>query len=209
MSVSQPGSWASRTGQAHSKVLRRPRSLLVADLFLVGMFVALARWLLGGLFVSGFLADPDSVPPFVVDAGLDGLQALLAFGLPLVLVAVTAFRLRFTHQARWPWTPLIIAWVGLAFVETPIASPDFTAAVFVVGAFPALLIGNHQRYLRQAAGLPWMEPRWSPLRRTLTLIGAIVVVVWIAAYFFGAVMSMMDMGFKLPDGTTSIPFRGP
>lgn len=184
--------WASHPPEPVSRELRRPRLLLLADAALVLLLVALAQWLTGSLVEPGFLADPDRVPPFVIEAGLDRSRAAALFGLPLALVAVTSFRLWFPSRATWPWTPLIVAWLALAAAEGLVANPDFAAGVLACGSVPAVVIGTHQPYLRRASGHSHLDRPWSALRRALTLVAAAAVTVFVAAYFFGAVIQMMD-----------------
>ena len=110
----------------------------------------------------------------------------------MVLVAVTAYRLRFADRATWPWTPLIVAWIVVAFAETVIATADFTATAFVLGSIPAALIGTHQRYLRRAAGqspkpLPWTRPR-----RVLIVVVGAAIAIWVFAYLVIGVASISD-----------------
>ncbi len=179
---------------------RRPRSLLLVDLYLLGLLLILLYWLVGSLFVTGFLANRGTVPPLVVEAGLDPLRATIAFGVPLALVAVTAIRIRFASRVTWPWTPLIAAWLVVGFAESLFAGPDFTAAVLLLGAFPAVVIGHEQDYLRRAAGQSPDDIPWSPLRRRLTAIIALIVVIWIAAYIIGGVLGIHGLFGPLPFG---------
>jgi hypothetical protein len=192
MSESQSSSWAPCPLRMRPDVYRRPRALLLADLILLGLFLVLVRWLVGGLLSAGFLSDPGNVPPFVAEASLDSLQTLLVFGLPLVLVVITAFRLRFAARATWPWSPLTVAWVALAFAETAVATPDFTAAVLGGGLIPAALIGTHQSYLRRAAGQSPKDRPWTRLRRTLTVSASFVVAIWVLVYVVSGAASIAD-----------------
>ena len=149
--------------------------------------------------MAGFLADRGRVPPAVVDAGLDPLRATLAFGLPLVLVAVTEFRLRLPARATWPLTPLIVAWLVIAFAETAIASADLTAIVLAAGVIPAVLIGSHLGWLRRVAGRSPEGPRWTRLRRLLTMTAAIVVAAWTCVYLFLGMIEASGQ-VRLPPG---------
>ncbi len=192
VSVPKHGSWVAHPIQDRPAI-PRPTLLLVADLYLLGLLVFLARWLVGSLLDPASLSDPSSAPPVIMDAQLDVARATLAFGLPLVLAAVTLFRLRFPERTGWPWTPLLASWIGLAFAETLIASPDFTATTFVVGVPPALLIAAHQTYLRRVSGQPPLAPPWTRRRRVLTVIVGLAVAIWVAAYVILAVVSIRDL----------------
>lgn len=187
---------------------RRPRSLLAVDIYLLGLLLLLLYWLAGSLFRTGFLADPGSVPPLVVDARLDGTRALVAFGLPLALVAVTAIRVRFADRVTWSWTPLMAAWLVVAFAESLIADADFTASVLLLGLFPAMVIGHEQDYLRRAAGQSPEDIPWSPLRRWLTALIALIVVAWVAVYIISGVLEIRDIfGPLLPEFFPRAPVR--
>lgn len=199
MNVSQPGSRVSRLARERIG-LRRPRLLLLAELFLLGLFLLGLRWLVGALFEPGFLSDRASAPPAIVDAHLDRFRATVALVLPLLLVAVTLYRLRFPARATWPWTPIIVAWLVLAFAETVIASPDLTAAVLALGLVPMLLINHHQPYLRRAAGQAPEDRPWSPLRRWLTALTALAVVAWSAVYLILGAIGASSQFFHLPPG---------
>jgi len=186
-------------------VYSRPKALLLADLTLLGLFLMLGRWLIGGLLSAGFLADRHDVPPFVADAGLDSLHALVAFGPPLVLVVVTAYRLRFPDRATWPWTPLIVAWIVMAFAETVIATADFTATAFVLGFVPAALIGTHQRYLRRAAGQSPKPLPWTRRRRVMIVAAGAAIAIWVFAYLVIGVASISDYFRPLLPGFFPFP----
>jgi len=197
MGVSSPAPVVTRR---YPKPSRRPRSLLLVDLYLLVWFLILLYWLAGSLLIQGFLADPQRVPPFVVDAGLDLASALVAFGMPLALVALTAIRVRFAERVTWAWTPLTSAWLIAAFAESLVAGADFTAAVLLMGAFPAVVISHEQDYLRRAAGQSPEDARWSPLRRRLTAMIALVVVSWIVIYIISGVLAIRDIfGPLLPE----------
>jgi hypothetical protein len=183
--------------------IRRPKLLLLADLILVLALLALAYWLVGALLIPGFLADPARVPPFVVEAQLDPVRAVLVLGPLLVLAAVTEYRLRFPARARWPWTPLIVGWLGVAIGAGVVASPDFAASILLIGGVPAVLIGNNQGYLRRQAGLDPRPERWSRLRRVLTVIAAVVVVAWLALYLLGGILSAWQI--LDPNGVPILP----
>jgi hypothetical protein len=167
--------------------------LLVADLLLIGILLANLRVIAGALFAPGFLGDPSSVPPAVVDARLGIPAAILAFGLPTILAALALFRARRPGRAPWTWSQLGAAWVVLAFVEIPLASPDLTAMVLVIGFVPAVLIGLQQSYLRRLAGEPREDARWSPLRRTLILVTCAVVIAWLFGYLVVGAQSIFHL----------------
>ncbi len=205
MSESQPSSWAPSHLRIRPDVYSRPKALLLADLTLLGLFLLIGRWLIGGLLSTEFLADNRNVPPFVANAGLDSLHAVLAFGLPLVLVVITAYRLRFADRATWPWTPLIVAWIVVAFAETVIATADFTATAFVLGSIPAALIGTHQRYLRRAAGQSPKPLPWTRRRRAVIVVAGAVVAIWIFAYLVIGVASISDWFRPLLPGFFPFP----
>jgi hypothetical protein len=199
---------APPASRRYSKASRRPRTLLAVDIYLLGLLLVLLFWLLGSLFVTGFLADPGVVPPFVIDAQLDIVRAVAAFGLPLVLVGVTAIRVRFADRVTFAWTPMIAAWLIVAFAEWVIASADFTAGVLLLGAFPAVVIAHEQDYLRREAGQPPEDVRWSPLRRRLIALIALIVVIWVVAYIIAGVLGINDMfGPLLPQGFPRAPVR--
>ncbi len=200
MTVSRQGSTTSLLARERRNS-RRPRLLQVADVVLFVALATLAYWLAGTLLVPGFLADPALVPPFVVEAELDPIRAALVFGPLLALVAVTIYRLRFPARATWPWTPLIVAWLAIAFAAGAIASPDVTASILLIGGVPAVLVGNNQGYLRRQAGMDPRPERWSPLRRTLILVASVVVVAWLALYLLNGIITAWNA--TLPDG---LPF---
>lgn len=191
------------TGRLLASRVRRPRALLIAEAYLVVVGVVVGRLLLAGLLVPGFLASPDSVPPFVVDAALRGPLPVAAFGLPLCLVPFALAGTRLPGRVPWSWTLLAAAWLIVAFAEMAIASADFTAAVLMLGAFPAALIGSSLRYLRRIAGQPW-EVGWSRRRRALTTVVVVVVCSFWAVYLISGVMGM-DLRFVLPN-TYAGPF---
>jgi hypothetical protein len=192
----------------YSKASRRPRSLLAVDIYLLVLLLVLLFWLLGSLFVTGFLADPSVVPPLVIDAHLDTARAAAAFALPLVLVAATAIRVRFAARVRFAWTPLIAAWLSVAFAEWVIASADLTAGVLLLGTFPAVVIAHEQDYLRREAGQSPEDVHWSPLRRRLIALIALIVVIWIVVYILAGVLAINDMfGPLLPQGFPRAPVR--
>jgi hypothetical protein len=188
------------TARRFRKASRRPRSLLAVDLYLLALLLVLAYLLAASILTPGFLANPNSVPPAILDARLDTTRAVVAFLLPLALVAVTAVRVRFAEQVTWRWTPLMAAWLVVAFAESLVAGPDFTAIVLALGAFPAVVIGHEQDYLRRAAGQSPDDAPWSPLRRRLTAIIALIVVIWIAAYIIGGVLGIHGLFGPLPFG---------
>ncbi len=198
MSESRPGSMASRPSRIRPDFYQRPRVLLIADLSLIALFVVLLRWLVGGLLSADFLTNLGGVPPLIADAHLDGLHALLAFAPAMALVALTAIRLWLPGRLTWPWSPLIAAWVVIAFSETIIATPDVTAAAFGAGLIPAVLIGTHQRYLRRAAGQSPNNPPWTRLHRNLTLIGSFAVTIWVVVYLVAGVISIMHLFGPFP-----------
>ena len=167
--------------------------LLVADLLLAVILLANGRLIAGALLVPGFLADPSSVPPAVVDARLGVPSAVLAFGLPTILAALALFRARRPGRAPWTWSQLGAAWVVIAFVEIPLASADLTAMVLVIGFAPAVLIGLQQSYLRRLAGEPREPARWSPLRRALIVITCAVVVAWLFGYMVVGAQSIFHL----------------
>ena len=205
MSESQPSTWSPSHLRMRPDVYSRPKALLLADLALLGLFLMLGRWLIGGLLSAEFLTDNSNVPPFVANARLDTVHALLAFGLPMVVVAVTAYRLRFTGRATWPWTPLIVAWIVVAFAETVIATADFTATAFVLGSIPAALIGTHQRYLRRAAGQSPKPLPWTRRRRVLIVVAGAAIAIWVFAYLVIGVASISDFFRPLSPGFFPFP----
>jgi hypothetical protein len=206
MNVSQQGSTLARPIRPNRE-FRRPKLLLVADVALGVAFVFLAYWLVGSLLVRGFLTDPGHVPPFVIEAGLEPVQAVLVLGPLLGLVAATEYRLRFPARATWLWTPLLVAWLGIAFAAGVIASPDFTASILLIGGVPAVLIGNNQGYLRRQAGLDPRPERWSPTRRIVTVIAALLVVAWLVVYGIGGILTAWN-AFD-PNGPAVFPQNYP
>ncbi len=167
--------------------------LLIADLLLAGILLANVRVISGALLVPGYLGDPLTVPPAVVDAHLGVPAAVLAFGLPTILAALALFRSRRPGRAPWTWSQLGAAWVILAFIEIPLASADLTAMVLVIGFVPAVLISLQQSFLRRIAGEPREDARWSPLRRTLILVTCAVVVAWLFGYLVVGAQSIFHL----------------
>ncbi len=197
--------WADGpTGRLLASRVHRPRALLVAEVYLVVLALAVGRVILGGLLDPGFLSSADNVPPFVVDAALSGPLAVLAFGLPIVLVPFALAGTRLPGRVPWSWTLLAAAWLVIAFAETVVASTDFTAAVLLLGAIPAALIGSSLMYLRRVAGQPW-KVKWSR-RRTVAIVAVVVLVsaFW-AVYLYSGVMGA-DFRFLLPPGLNSAGF---
>ncbi len=195
MGVNGLGSTSSTPATAHhfARASHRPRLLLFVDLYLLVLAVALTYWLIGSLLVDGFGTDPARVPPFVANAELDAVWMALALGLPLALVAVTGLRVRFARRLTWPWTPLIAAWLIVAFTESLIGGPDFAGAVLLLGVFPAVVISHEQDYLRREAGQSPVDAPWSPLRRRLTAIIALIVVAWVVVYVVAGVTGISDV----------------
>lgn len=173
--------------------MRRPAMLLVADLVLAGIVLANVRLIAGALLVPGFLGDGSSVPPLVVDARLSVPSAVLAFGLPTIVAALALVRARRPGRAPWTWSQLGAAWIIVAFLEIPVASPDLTAMVLVVGFVPAVLIGLQQSFLRRLAGEPREDAPWSPLRRTLIVVTCAVVVLWLFGYLVVGAQSIFHL----------------
>ena len=194
------------TGRLLASRVRRPKALLVAEAYLVVVAVVVGRLILAGLLVPGFLASPDNVPPFVVGAALTGPLLVAAFGLPLCLVPFALAGTRLPGRVPWSWTLLAAAWLIVAFGEMAIASADFTAAVLMLGAFPAALIGSSLVYLRRIAGQPW-KTKWTH-RRTVAITAVVVAVsaFW-AVYLISGVMGM-DFRFMLRPGMGWAPFVG-
>jgi hypothetical protein len=190
--------WAPRPEMKPYEPYRRPRTLLVVDIILAAYLLVLARFLAGVLLVPGFLSDPSSVPPAVIDANLGVPAAVLAFGLPMILAALALFRARRPARSPWTWSQLAAAWIILAFAETPLASADLTAVVLVAGFVPAALIGNQQVYLRRLAGEPLEDARWSRRRRLLILATSATVVAWLFVYLTVGAAAIRDLLPPLP-----------
>lgn len=175
---------------------RRPRALLLGEALLLVDAVVVAGLVAAAVVDPGVLADPTVMPPAIADARLGTAQALVALGLPLVVILLTlATTLR---PGRWPWTRthLALAWVAVAFAAWPIASVDIAAAILLLGAPAAALVGapSSLGYLRRAAGEP-VETRWSTRRRAGTMLLAAVVTVFIAGYL---VLGVAAMWFRFP-----------
>jgi hypothetical protein len=184
----EPGFWSAKHPTELRPAWRRSRWLLLTDAILVALAIALVRWLIGTVAVPGFLDTPDNVPPLIVDARLGMLEAAILFAASLALVVATASRLWLVSRLTWPWTPLLVAWLGLALAGYLLGSADIAAGVLACGAVPALTIGLNQRYLRHVAGQSPDAPPWTRLRRVLTLVTACVVAVFVVVYFFAAVL---------------------
>jgi len=184
----KPGYWTAKHPTELRPAWRRSRWLLLTDAILIVLAIALVRWLIGTLAVPGFLNDPDNVPPLIVEARLGTLEAAILFSAALALDVAAAIRLWLASRLTWPWTPLLVAWLGLAILGFLIASADVAAGVLACGAVPALTIGLNQRYLRHAAGQSPDAPPWSRLRRVLTVVTACVVAGFVTVYFFAAVL---------------------
>jgi hypothetical protein len=210
MGVTELGSTSSTPAPTRhfTRASHRPRLLLVVDVYLLVLAVALTYWLIGSLLADGFGTDPAKVPPFVANAELDAVWIALALVLPLVLVAITGLRVRFASRLTWPWTPLIAAWLIVAFTESLIGGPDFTAAVLLLGVFPAVAISHEQDYLRREAGQSPVDAPWSPLRRRLTAIIALIVVAWVVVYVVAGVMGISDFFGPLPFGWPGVQLPG-
>ncbi|HEY5629162.1 MAG TPA: hypothetical protein VIR16_06595 [Candidatus Limnocylindrales bacterium] len=196
----------SEMGRLLATRVQRPKALLVAEVYLVLAVVAVVRLVLGALLVPGFLASTDNVPPFVVDAQLTVPLAVAALGLPICLAPLAIAGTRLPGRVPWSWTLVAALWLVIAFAEMVLASADFTATVFLVGAIPAALIGSSLVYLRRVAGQPW-KVRWS--RRRTVAITAVVVLVsafW-ALYLISGVLGM-DFRFVMRYPTFWIPGGG-
>jgi hypothetical protein len=192
------------TGRLLASRVQRPKALLVAEVYLVILVLAAGRLMLGALLVPGFLASPDNVPPLVVDAALSVPLAIVAFGLPICIVPFALAGTRLPGRVPWSWTPLAAAWLIVAFAEMPLASADFTAAVLMLGALPAVLIGSSLVYLRRIAGRPW-KTRWTRRRTVLIAVAVVVIGAFWAVYLISGVIGM-DFRFVLRPGMSIGPF---
>ena len=146
--------------------------------------------MIGALVEPGFLGDPASAPPAVVDAHLDVPRAVLAFGLPMLLSLLALARSWWPRRCAWTWSHLAAAWLVFAFAETALASPDVTIAVLGAGVIPAAAIGSSQIYFRRAVGLPWQAPPWTRRRRNLMIIVTVTVVTCVTVYVLLAVVTL-------------------
>lgn len=175
---------------------RRPRALLLGQALLIVEGLLLARLVVLALFDARALVDRAVVPPAIADARLGIAQGLFALGAPLVLILLTLASTLRPGRTPWTRTHLALAWVAVAFAAWPIASVDIAAAILLLGAPAAALLGaaSSLGYLRRSASEP-PETRWSARRRTGTILLAAVVAVFIAGYL---IVGVLGMWFRFP-----------